>query len=82
MTPTGQPDSAAEPKRQARRAKAMRWALSAGLTAMVAIGLVLLFLLTQATNNQTLYEQNYSQLFAVNVVVASVLLAVDRKSVV
>lgn len=76
MTPTGQPDSPAQPKRQARRAKAMRWALSAGLTAMVAIGLVLLFLLTQATNNQTLYEQNYSQLFAVNVVVASVLLAV------
>jgi hypothetical protein len=30
---------------------------------MTAIGLVLLFLLTQATNNRELYERNYARLF-------------------
>jgi len=43
---------------------------------MVAIGLVLLFLLTQATNNRELYERNYARLFAVNVAVAALLLLV------
>ena len=43
---------------------------------MVAVGLVLLFLLTQATTNRNLYEQNYTRLFAVNVVVASILVLV------
>ncbi len=41
---------------------------------MVAIGLVLLFLLTQATNNRELYERNYQMLFTLNVVVAALLL--------
>jgi len=41
---------------------------------MVVIGLVLLLLLTQATNNREMYERNYARLFTVNVVVASVLL--------
>ena len=36
---------------------------------------MLLFLLTQATNNRELYERNYERLFAVNVVVAAMLLA-------
>ena len=40
---------------------------------MVAIGLVLLFLLTQATANSTLYERNYTPLFVLNVVVAGLL---------
>ena len=43
---------------------------------MVAIGLVLLFLLTQATNNRELYESNYARLFVVNMVVAAMLLLV------
>ena len=43
---------------------------------MVAIGIVLLFLLTQATNNRELYERNYGRLFALNVVVAGLLLLV------
>jgi nitrogen fixation/metabolism regulation signal transduction histidine kinase len=43
---------------------------------MVAIGLVLLFLLTQATANRDLYERNYARLFALNVVVAGLLLIV------
>jgi nitrogen fixation/metabolism regulation signal transduction histidine kinase len=40
---------------------------------MVLIGLALLFLLTQATNNRELYESSYQTLFLVNVVVASLL---------
>ncbi|APW48171.1 sensor histidine kinase [Rhodoferax antarcticus] len=52
----------------------MRWGVGFGLTAMVAIGLVLLFLLTEATSNRDLYERNYTLLFAINVVVASLLL--------
>ena len=56
--------------------RAVRWTVGAGIAAMVAIGLVLLFLLTQATNNREMYERNYARLFAVNVVVATVLLVV------
>ncbi len=56
--------------------RALRWTLGIGLAAMVAIGLVLLFLLTQATNNRELYERNYARLFAVNVAVAAMLLLV------
>jgi nitrogen fixation/metabolism regulation signal transduction histidine kinase len=37
---------------------------------------VLLFLLTQATNNRELYERNYGRLFVINMVVAGLLLAV------
>ncbi len=35
-----------------------------------------MFLLTQATNNRELYERNYGRLFALNMVVAGVLLLV------
>ena len=59
-----------------RHSRSVRWLLGLGLIAMVAIGLVLLFLLTQATTNRELYEQNYARLFAVNVVVAVLLLGV------
>lgn len=67
----------AEKKASPARAKsshALRWTIGLGLAAMVAIGLVLLFLLTQATTNRDLYERNYAQLFVINVVVASLLL--------
>lgn len=57
-------------------ARAVRWIVGAGAAAIVAIGLVLLFLLTQATNNRELYERNYARLFVLNVVVAAVLLLV------
>ncbi|QNP50564.1 HAMP domain-containing protein [Diaphorobacter aerolatus] len=43
---------------------------------MCAIALVLLFLLTQATNNRDLYERNFAWLVSVNVLVALALLAV------
>ncbi|NCN95918.1 MAG: HAMP domain-containing protein [Rhodoferax sp.] len=53
-----------------------RWTVGLGLTAMVSIGLVLLFLLTQATSNRDLYERNYAELLVVNMVVAGLLLLV------
>ena len=53
--------------------RTLRWTVAAGAIAMVIIGLVLLFLLTQATNNQELNERNFGRLLVVNVVVASVL---------
>lgn len=58
------------------RSRAVRWAVGIGAATMVSIGLVLMFLLTQATNNRALYERNYGRLFGVNVVVAVLLLAV------
>ncbi|MDP3617637.1 MAG: PAS domain-containing sensor histidine kinase, partial [Rhodoferax sp.] len=50
--------------------------MATGLAAMVAVGLVLLFLLTQATTNREMYERTYARLFVLNVVVAGLLLAV------
>lgn len=63
--------SADSPSPQTSRA--VRRTVAIGAAAMVLIGLLLLYLLTQATNNRELYEQNYARLFVVNVVVASVL---------
>jgi len=59
-----------------KHSRTVRWLLGLGLVVMVAIGLILLFLLTQATTNRDLYEQNYARLFVVNVVVAALLLLV------
>ena len=59
-----------------RGSRTIRWTVGIGAAAMVAIGLVLLLLLTQATNNRELYERNYARLFAVNVFVAALLLGV------
>jgi len=59
-----------------KNSRALRWTIGLGLTAMVAVGLVLLFLLTQATTNRDLYERNYASLFVLNVVVAGLLLLV------
>ena len=59
-----------------RRARAMRWAVVVGVAAMLSLGLVLLFMLTQATNNRTLYEANYARLFVINMVVAVLLFVV------
>ncbi len=66
---------AAQPQ-AARKARALRWALGVGVAIMVAIGLVLMFLLAQATNNREMYERNYLRLFVVNMVVAGLLLSV------
>ncbi len=55
---------------------ATRWAVVAGLVFMAGVGMVLLFLLTLATRNRALYEQNFGWLVAINVAVAAVLLGV------
>ncbi|HEY5580955.1 MAG TPA: ATP-binding protein [Rhodoferax sp.] len=59
-----------------RNSRTLRWTVGVGLVAMVVVGLVLLFLLTQATTNRDMYERNYARLFVLNVVVASLLLMV------
>ena len=55
---------------------AFRWTVGVGVGTMAALGLVLLFLLTQATGNRELYERNYVLLFGLNVAVAALLLLV------
>jgi nitrogen fixation/metabolism regulation signal transduction histidine kinase len=53
-----------------------RWLMVVSAAVVLGLGLVLLFLLTQATDNRELYERNYSQLFGLNVVVAALLMCV------
>lgn len=52
------------------------WGWVVGLTILVSMALVLLFLLTQATQRWEAYEQNFSLLFSLNMVFAAMLLAV------
>jgi nitrogen fixation/metabolism regulation signal transduction histidine kinase len=59
-----------------RSSAAFRWGVGVAAAVIVAIGIVLLFLLTQATGNRELYERNYGRLFVINMVVAAVLLLV------
>ncbi len=54
----------------------LRWLLVISAAVVLGLGLVLLFLLTQAADNRELYEQNYRQLFGLNVVVATLLMSV------
>lgn len=56
--------------------RTVRWLVSISAAVICAIGLVLLFLLTLATNNRQLYERYYGWLFGLNVLVAGVLLCV------
>ena len=71
--PVGEPGSA---QALARQSRAVRWTVGVGAAIMSAIGMVLLFMLTLATNNRALYERNYAWLLGVNVLVAVLLLAV------
>ncbi|MCM2253696.1 MAG: ATP-binding protein [Ramlibacter sp.] len=59
-----------------RSSAAFRWAVLVAAAVIVAIAIVLLFLLTQATGNRELYERNYGRLLVVNIVVAALLLLV------
>lgn len=52
------------------------WLLGVVLTILMSLALVLLFLLTQATQRWDVYEQNYSLLFGLNTVFAGLLLLV------
>lgn len=65
-------DAASQSQRSSR---AMRWTVALGAVTMLVIGLVLLYLLMQATNNRELSEQSYALLFKINVAVAGILLA-------
>jgi nitrogen fixation/metabolism regulation signal transduction histidine kinase len=67
---------AAPPHPGRHKSAATRWAVVAGLVFMAGLGMVLLFLLTLATRNRTLYEQNFGWLVAVNSAVAAILLLV------
>jgi nitrogen fixation/metabolism regulation signal transduction histidine kinase len=60
-------------ERAAARKALQRWAMSAGIAALVAGGLILIFLLAQATDNRLLYERYYSRLFTLNVAAAATL---------
>ena len=78
-TPTSPPTVPAVPSHGRspslkQSSRALRWTIGVGAAAMVALGLVLLFLLTQATDNREMYERNYARLFTLNVVVAVLLL--------
>lgn len=54
--------------------RAWRWALGVGLAVMLGIALVLMFLLSLATNNQARFEQYFGHLLVINISVAAVLL--------
>jgi nitrogen fixation/metabolism regulation signal transduction histidine kinase len=56
--------------------KASRWAWIVSLVAVIGAGLVLVFLLSLATNSRGLYEQHYVWLFWVNLLVAGLLVLV------
>ncbi len=58
---------------QERRRRLGRILLRVGVGALVLIGLLLVFLLIQATNNRQLYERYYAPLYAVNLTVAGTL---------
>ncbi|MBD9666613.1 nitrogen fixation/metabolism regulation signal transduction histidine kinase [Variovorax beijingensis] len=73
---SNKPRSGAAATPAARRARALRWAVGVGAALVTAIGLVLMFLLAQATNNRALYERYYVRLFGINVVVAVLLVLV------
>jgi len=51
------------------------WWLVVGLTILLSMALVLLFLLTQATQRWEAYEQNFALLFGLNMVFAALLFA-------
>jgi nitrogen fixation/metabolism regulation signal transduction histidine kinase len=53
-----------------------RWLVVISAAVVLGLSLVLLFLLTQASDNRQLYERNYRQLFVLNVVVATLLMLV------
>ncbi|MBC7549065.1 MAG: HAMP domain-containing protein [Polaromonas sp.] len=59
-----------------RGSRAFRWSVGVGVGVTAALSLVLLYLLTQATDNRQLYERNYALLFQLNVAVAALLLLV------
>ena len=70
------PPPGADQRYPLRSSRAFRWGMFVALAVIMAIGIVLMFLLTQATGNRELYERNYGRLFVINVAVAALLLLV------
>ena len=62
--------------RDVKSSRAFRWTLAIGMGVTAALALVLLFLLTQATDNRQMYERNYVLLYQLNIAVAILLAAV------
>ena len=58
-----------------RNSRLVRRVVTGGAAAMLLMGATLLYMLTLATHNQALYEQDYALLFVLNMVVAALLLA-------
>ena len=54
----------------------LRWAVPVILLLILAIVLVMMFLLAQATGNSALYERNFERLLVVNLVLAVILFAI------
>lgn len=59
-----------------RNSRNLRWSVMVGLSVMLSIALVLMFLLAQATGNREVYERNFERLLIINLVVAVILFAV------
>lgn len=59
-----------------RWSRSTRWAVGTGVALMAVVGVLLLFMLTLATNNRLAYERNYNWLLAANILVSGMLLCV------
>ena len=59
-----------------RSSRNLRWSVMVGLSLLLSIALVLMFLLAQATGNREVYERNFERLLLINLVVAAMLFAV------
>jgi nitrogen fixation/metabolism regulation signal transduction histidine kinase len=66
---------------QGQRTKSLRWLVSLGAAAMLAVASVLVFLLALATNSQTRFEQYYEKLLILNIGVGAVFLTLILWSV-
>jgi nitrogen fixation/metabolism regulation signal transduction histidine kinase len=73
FSPSATGSAGASSQKPKRRAGSLTWAVGVSGGAILAIALVLMFLLAQATGNRELYEQNYQRLFIINVTVAIIL---------
>lgn len=70
-----QPALASSPHSGMRHSsRAWRWALMVGVAVILAIALVLVFLLTLATDNQARFERYFGHLLIINISVAALLL--------
>jgi len=67
------PEARDPPVSMPGRSPVGRWALRLAVACVLLAGLILIFLLVQATNNRLLYERYYTRLLEINLVLALVL---------